>query len=385
MKEIKNILSKSGSSIIFVLFLIVFSLAFLLVPAQETSTTENRPLQQKPKVTLSSVLEGNYQEDMSSYLSDQFLLRSSLVKIHTNLEHQLGKSEINGVYIGEDDELFQESVVPDKDMIKQKLDTINAFVQNQKDIRISMILAPNKATILEDKLPSNIPGQNQQRTMESFHDGLDKSIQYVNVTSALSKHKKEGLYYRSDHHWTNRGAYVAFNTWKQVVLPDEALFTYETYCVNGSFYGTLANTSGYFRGKGDCVEIVTSKEDPKYVVKYAQNQTSTTTIFDAQKANSTNPYEVFLSGNQPLIDISTTVENQRHLLLIKDSYANSFLSYLLPYYNQITIVDPRYYYEDLSQLIKDRSISDILFLYNANTFFSDTSLQSLLKDTQEAG
>ncbi|MEG0469487.1 MAG: hypothetical protein RR562_06215, partial [Longicatena sp.] len=93
----------------------------------------------------------------------------------------------------------------------------------------------------------------------------------------------------------------------------------------------------------------------------------------------------FLSGNQPLIDISTTVENQRHLLLIKDSYANSFLSYLLPYYNQITIVDPRYYYEDLSQLIKDRSISDILFLYNANTFFSDTSLQSLLKDTQEAG
>lgn len=74
-----------------------------------------------------------------------------------------------------------------------------------------------------------------------------------------------------------------------------------------------------------------------------------------------------------------TAQTGKRLLVIKDSYANCFLPFLVPYYKSITVVDPRYYYDDLDKLIKEQDIQEILFLYNANTFFSDTSLGELLE------
>ena len=64
---------------------------------------------------------------------------------------------------------------------------------------------------------------------------------------------------------------------------------------------------------------------------------------------------------------------------MKDSYGNSMIPFLTEDFAEITIVDPRYYYDSLSELIKQQGITDILFLYNANTFFSDTSLKEVLQ------
>lgn len=78
------------------------------------------------------------------------------------------------------------------------------------------------------------------------------------------------------------------------------------------------------------------------------------------------------------MDISINVENKKHLLLLKDSYANCMIEFLLPYYSEITIIDPRYY-DDMNALMKDKQINEVLFLYNANPFFHDDSLMELLK------
>lgn len=381
--NIKKLFEQNGLSIVFLLLVAVCAVGGILIPDQKTSDTENRPLQHKPAFRMSALMQGNYQRELETYLSDQFPLRSTWVKIHANFEHQIGRNEINGIFIGKENMLFQESVVPGNTLIQQKQDALNAFAKKHQDLTISMLLAPNKATILEEYLPGSIASQNQQRYMQKFLKGLKDPIHVVDVSSSLKKHKNEYIYYRSDHHWTSKGAYQAFEAWKQAMLPDEKRLSYDYYTVNDSFYGTLANTSGYYRGKADHVEICTSKDDPRYTVKYASLKKASTSLFDQRKAAGSNPYEVFLSGNQPLIDISTTTENTKHLLILKDSYANSFIPYLLPYYSKITVVDPRYYYEDLEQLIQDREISDVLFLYNANTFFSDSSLQSVIAQGNE--
>ncbi|MBQ1282099.1 MAG: hypothetical protein IIY16_07635, partial [Oscillospiraceae bacterium] len=85
-------------------------------------------------------------------------------------------------------------------------------------------------------------------------------------------------------------------------------------------------------------------------------------------------YTVFFGGNYSRVDITTTADTERALLLIKDSYANCMVQFLYPYFDHITIIDPRYYYDNMDSVISGESITDVLYLYNLDTFLSDTTL-----------
>ena len=93
-------------------------------------------------------------------------------------------------------------------------------------------------------------------------------------------------------------------------------------------------------------------------------------------------YTVFGGSNHPMYTIETPVTGGKRLLLIKDSYANSFIPFLTQHYREIVVVDPRYYFENLEDLIQSEKVTDVLFLYNANTFFGDDSLKIMLGDTE---
>ena len=80
--------------------------------------------------------------------------------------------------------------------------------------------------------------------------------------------------------------------------------------------------------------------------------------------------------------IETPVANKRRLLLVKDSYANSMIPFLTQHYREIVVVDPRYYFNSLEDLIQSEKITNVLFLYNSNTFFADDSLKIMLADTE---
>ena len=86
-----------------------------------------------------------------------------------------------------------------------------------------------------------------------------------------------------------------------------------------------------------------------------------------------------MGGNFPRAQITTMNGTGRNLLLLKDSYANCFVQFLLPFYDRIVVVDPRYYSDDLEADIADNGITDVLILYNANTFFEDNSLAGVLE------
>jgi hypothetical protein len=69
----------------------------------------------------------------------------------------------------------------------------------------------------------------------------------------------------------------------------------------------------------------------------------------------------------------------KKLLIFKDSYANCFVPFLIPYYSEIFMVDARYYTDDVYSLIKENAVDQVLFLYNANTFANDDSLENVIK------
>ena len=106
--------------------------------------------------------------------------------------------------------------------------------------------------------------------------------------------------------------------------------------------------------------------------------TRRTSIYDSSKLKEKDQYQVFMDGNHPVADIRTNAGTGRTLLLFKDSYANSFVQFLLPYYDRILMIDPRYYYDSISSTMSQNKITDVLILYSANTLFTDTSLADCL-------
>ena len=152
---------------------------------------------------------------------------------------------------------------------------------------------------------------------------------------------------------------------------------YDVYTVTDSFEGTLSSKSGSHAVK-DPIEIYTAQGfDMAYYVTYP-DQEKVSSLYRRECLDVKDKYTVFFGGNHPQLEISTTANNDRKLLIFKDSYANCFVQFLVPYYEKIIMVDARYYYDSIESTITSQSITDILFLYSADTLVKDTSLADVL-------
>lgn len=150
------------------------------------------------------------------------------------------------------------------------------------------------------------------------------------------------------------------------------------YPVSDSFQGTLAARSGY-RVPDDTIEVYWPDQKEELVVTYVQEQTKSASLYAAEKLKTRDKYGMFLNGNHPLTEIRTMASTGRKLLLIKDSYANCFVPFLTGDFEEIVLVDPRYYYDSAEKLMKQYGFTDVLFLYNLNTFLEDDVLHYVLE------
>lgn len=91
-------------------------------------------------------------------------------------------------------------------------------------------------------------------------------------------------------------------------------------------------------------------------------------------------YQVFFGGNHPLVEIHTADNTGRNLLVFKDSYANCLVPFYIPCFDNIYMIDPRYYYDNAAALLTTDGITNVLFLYSQNTFATDRTLRDVLND-----
>ena len=150
--------------------------------------------------------------------------------------------------------------------------------------------------------------------------------------------------------------------------------------VSDSFEGTLSSKSGSHKTT-DTVQVYIPQSQIRYYVTYSDSTERICSIYQSSALKNKDKYTVFFGGNHPKVEISTTADNQRVLLLFKDSYANSFVQFLLPYYQKIIMIDPRYYYDSLDAILTTENVTDVLYLYSADTFVKDTSLADVLEVT----
>ena len=365
--------------IIFILTLFLFLIINVIVPDREKSVQENRMLATKPKFRLSSLISGDYDEKFEAYMDDQFVGRDVWRKLKVTVDRIGGSRLENGVYIGKNGQLLEQIEVADETHLAANIKAIKSFSESQSKIPVRMMLVPDAANVLNHSLPALAKPEDQTQMFSMVRKDLGDSVEWIDVSTELNKHKTEKIYYKTDHHWTTLGAFYAFQAAAPSLGIDGDLSgKYVSYAVSDSFNGMLASKSGVNLGEKEQIDIyVPTEEDTDLIVDYVDEGKRSTSLYDSSKLKEKDQYTVFLGGNSSLLDIRTVSTSTKRLLLVKDSFANSFIPFLTPYYREIVVVDPRYYSGTINDLMDSYRISEVLFLYSGNTFFKDNNISGV--------
>lgn len=365
--------------IIFILTLFLFLIINVIVPDREKSVQENRMLATKPKFRLSSLISGDYDEKFEAYMDDQFVGRDMWRKLKVMVDRIGGSRLENGVYIGTNGQLLEQIEVADENHLAANIKAIKSFSESQSKIPVRMMLVPDAANVLNHSLPSLAKPEDQTQMFSMVRKDLGDSVEWIDVSTELNKHKTEKIYYKTDHHWTTLGAFYAFQAAAPSLgIEGDLSGKYVSYAVSDSFNGMLASKSGVNLGEREQIDIyVPTEEDTDLIVDYVDEGKRSTSLYDSSKLKEKDQYTVFLGGNSSLLDIRTVSTSTKRLLLVKDSFANSFIPFLTPYYREIVVVDPRYYSGTINDLMDSYRISEVLFLYSGNTFFKDNNISGV--------
>lgn len=369
---------------------IVFSLSFLgiivagllsyIINVQkEFSEDENRYLTMFPKFSMEKLLEGDYTKEIDSFATDQFVLRSEAISLKTQIQKLVLNKDSNGVYFSKDGYLMLKKSVSefDEKRFKKNLNAVAKYVEIHKDLPVYILLAPTAASIYSDKLPEFSTDYDQKALLERAKARISqqKNAIIVDVNETLTQHLDKQLYYKTDHHWTTLGAYLAYTSFctEQGIEPVK----YDCETVADNFFGTLYSKVLAIGTEADSIEC--PKDNANVVSVVHQNGARTTnSLYEKEKLRIKDKYQYFLGGNEGEVCINTSVKNGKHLLLIKDSYANCMLPFLANHYESIHVIDLRFFGGSVTQYMKSNCITETLILYNLNNFDEDTSIAKLM-------
>ena len=352
----------------FCLLLAVSALIGLLMPDRYYSEREKRTLTQKPKFTVANFISGEFSDELEKYLTDQVPLRDGWVTMKTYMELAIGKRESGGVYICKDKYLMDKFTSYSK---KQLVANAAALVDLQEKlaaegISMNTILVPMAAQVLTDKLPAYAPVADYAAILQVL---TDAGVDTTDVLSALVAHSSENIYYRTDHHWTSLGAYYAYCAWRGIE-PNVDEWTQEVLC--DDFYGTTWNKVPLPTVPAE--EITAWYKHINRSVSYNNGQYETDSIYERKYLSGSDQYAVFLNSNQAQTVIEGSGKNGK-LLLIKDSYGNTFSQFPVEDYAEVHVLDLRFFKGDVVEYAKENSITDTLVLYGVQNFVKDTNLR----------
>lgn len=377
-KRMYYTLSRRILLLVFLFFVFGVFIFNMLGKDKTFSEQENRNLKTKPEFSIDKLLHKKYTSNYEKYLSDQFVSRDFWVNVKSTSERFSGKKENNDVYLGQDGYLIAKFKSPKEDDINERLKAINTFSKDNENISKYVMIVPNQVRILEDKLPQYAPEKDQLKVIDNFYSKLDKGIKTISTYDELNAKKEEYLYYKTDHHWTTKGAYYGYREFSEVlgIQPKEES-EYNIKKVSNDFYGTLYSRAGVKGVTADEVNVYVPKKEEPIVVNYMEEKKKSASMYSSEALEEKDKYQVFFGGNHSIVRIKTSVDSKKKLLVIKDSYANSFVPFLTSHFSDIIMVDLRYYADNIDTLIKDYGITDTLILYNVNTFFEDESILNI--------
>ena len=246
------------------------------------------------------------------------------------------------------------------------LNTVQAMFPK---VKLSAMIVPNSfGVILEPKVQEKLASSGMDQAIAYSYSLMDKRVNPVNVFDALSAHKKEYIYFRTDHHWTQLGAYYGYQEYcKSMGYSTKPLSDYQKMDFP-EFYGTFyffMNRPESLKGHPDQVTAYQGSMNTMQYTDSKGNLQEGKLINDASQMLPGNKYNCFMLGDHGYVEIHNEgAPRKKSILVLKDSYGNAFVPLLAQDYRDVYVVDYRHYQGNASSLIQEKGIEEILFLNN---------------------
>lgn len=362
-----------AEALIFLAFIGAFFILNLVLPDRQFSEQENRYLQMRPEFSFKSLFSGDYTSKFETYTTDQFTFRDEWITLKAASELALGKQENNDVHLCENGTLIEGFKRPENSVLDSNMSALNTLVENT-DADVYFALIPDKSDLYASLLPKNAPNDSEKEVIDYCYG--QSNATNVDMYSALSAHKDEYIFYRTDHHWTSLGAYYGLSALAESMgLPCPALDSYtDRHVVSEEFYGTTWSSSGFSWVDPDTMETFVNAPEGLKVTSYPQGSPVEGKLYDFSFLEKKDKYSMFMGGNCPMHVIETGNEDQPSLLILRDSYMDSLIPFLLDDFSEIHVLDLRYYRASLKAYIEQNNFDNVLVCYSVSNFCSDSNI-----------
>ena len=366
--------------VLFFLFLVGFMVLDGLWPKRSYSDLERRQLNQFPAFSLSQLIQNKWTADYDSYTKDQVVFRDTWMKLQSLSERLLfQKVEIGGAVIGKNDALFTKMfglTNNEEKLLNKNTLLVQQFAENFPG-KVTLMLAPSASLIYQEELPASTPMLDENTALDTIFDAVGQD-HVLDLRQPFEAAKADKLYYSTDHHWTTWGAYLAYRQFCSREGLDPLEVTQQDFTQVPDFYGTTYAKALYWKTQPDTLDYL---ELPNQLTVWNIDsqlnltESFTAGLYDTEKFDTVDKYAAFLYGNNGYTTIQGNGEGS--ILVVKDSYANSFVPFLCANYERIGVIDPRGYKLSIQELAQQEGYDNILLLFNFQTFKSSNDLNGL--------
>lgn len=397
-------------------FFFVVGLAFFLRPTE--SQNEKRKLTEFPKFTVSGFLSGEWTSQVSLWYADTYPMREGMISANSSLESLYGvKGEqvvvgdaaddipdtptdqevvfnptddgggerVQGMYVNGDTayQLYSFNQ-QNSDSYAALINKLASQVKGKADV-YDMIVPLHYQIALSRETADKFGASDCEAAINYMYGAMSDDITTVDALSEMIAHNTEYLYYRADHHWTARGAYYAFVAFCEAKgIEPTPLSDYERLQFDG-FLGTLyaeAEQPAAMKSNPDYVEAFVPMGTNKIKVTERNGNVTEYQVVnkqtDAWYPAAGAKYNCFIAGDNPISEIhNPDITDGSSIVIIKESYGNAFVPFLVDSYEYVYVIDYRYWSGNLADFVIDNNIDDVLFLNVVNATSTSARLNEL--------
>lgn len=353
-KEWKNYIV-TLTYVCFTAFFGVLCICAGLNPAK-LSESERRPLAQFPQsITAESLFDGTAIEEFEAFTVDQFPLREKFRGLKAAIQYQvLGLKENNGLALQDG---YFAKITPEftEGLLNESIGRLSYVYKKMVTGKTFVCLIPDKNYYLGRDY--GYPAPDYADVVQKLKTALPEAT-YVDIFDALTLES----YYRTDTHWRQEALEeVAYRLCKALDIPREEKYTQH---VLSGFKGVYYGQSALSPEPDKLTYLLNSTLTSCTVYDYETGQT--TGIYNREKFNGKDGYDVFLGGTKALLRIDNpNAKTERELVVFRDSFGSSLVPLLVQGYKSIYVVDIRYVVPDAIAHYVDMEGKDTLFLYSA--------------------
>ena len=356
----KNLTKNIGFLLVIALWAILAAAAWLK-PSGEISVSERRKLAQFPEFSSEALLSGDFVADFEDYTLDQFPLRDTFRKVKAWFHYNvLQQQDNNGIIFSEGYAAKLEYPL-DEDSVSNALKKFNSLYEKylkRSGCKVYAAVVPDKNYYLSGQ------GENLAldygKMFELIQTGMPYA-RYVNLTDSLSLED----YYYTDTHWRQEKLFPAAQTLCGAMgIPIPRVEDYTVKEATDRFYGVYFGQAALPLEPEPLYILQNNMLSACRVFNHENNRYSG--IYDMEKLNGNDPYDVYLSGATALLTIDNPqAKTNRELIVFRDSFGSSMIPLLVQGYKKVTVVDTRYISGDmLGGYVQFRG-QDVLFLYSS--------------------